>query len=96
MRGAERTFAAMAAIWPRAPVYTLLFDAEATGASFAGHGIVTSRLQRVKPSQRGFRRLLPLLPAAAERLPVDGHRTVVSSSSAFASEPNTKPSGSRA
>ncbi|MEA2283056.1 MAG: hypothetical protein QOK21_3663 [Solirubrobacteraceae bacterium] len=74
----------MAAVWPRAPIYTLFYDEEATAERFAGHRIFTSRLQRLNPSQRGFRRMLPLLPPAVERLPVGRHRAVVSSSSAFA------------
>jgi glycosyltransferase involved in cell wall biosynthesis len=83
-RGAERTFAAIAACWPRAPISTLLFDREVMGSHFEGHEIRTSPLQRLGVDQRHFRRLLPLYPFFAERLPVAGHRLVVSSSSAFA------------
>jgi glycosyltransferase involved in cell wall biosynthesis len=84
LRGAERTFGAIADIWPTAPVYTLLYDHEGTEGRFAGHPVATSRLQRTGVRQRGFRKLLPLFPFAAERLPVDRHPVVVSSSSAFA------------
>jgi glycosyltransferase involved in cell wall biosynthesis len=84
LRGAERTFAAMTDVWEDAPIYTLLYDAEGTNGRFAGRRIRTSRLQRVGLRQHGFRWLLPFFPAAAERLPVQGHRVVVSSSSAFA------------
>ena len=84
LRGAERTFAEMAACWPDAPIATLLYDAEGVGGRFDGREVRTSRLQRLGVSQKGFRVLLPLLPAAAERLPVRDARLVVSSSSAFA------------
>jgi glycosyltransferase involved in cell wall biosynthesis len=84
MRGAERTFAAMADCWPEAPVRTLLFDRVGTGGRFDGHPMAVSRLQRLGVSQRNFRRLLPLFPLAAERLPVQDHALVISSSSAFA------------
>jgi glycosyltransferase involved in cell wall biosynthesis len=84
LRGAERTFAAMADCWPTAPVYTTLFDDEGTGRRFAGHHVSTSFLQRTGARQQRFRSLLPLFPRAAERLPVGGHDVVVSSSSAFA------------
>ncbi|MGH2859025.1 MAG: glycosyltransferase [Solirubrobacteraceae bacterium] len=84
LRGAERTFAAIADLWPAAPVYTLLYDHDGTAGRFAGHPIRTSRLQATGVRQHGFRRLLPLFPAAVERLPVRRHRVVVSSSSAFA------------
>lgn len=84
LRGAERTFAAIADIWPDAPVYTLLYDEDATGDRFATHSVETSALQRLQVGQSGFRKLLPLFPLMAERLPVQQHRVVVSSSSAFA------------
>src|SRR3954447_10571713 len=83
MRGAERTFAEMAACWPKAPIYTLLYDAEAADG-FAGRQIHTSALQRLGVGQRGFRYLLPFFPGAAERLPVQTYETIVTSSSAFA------------
>lgn len=83
-RGAERSFAAIAACWPTAPVLTLLWDPEVMREHFPHHPVGTSRLQRLGVDQRGFRRLLPLYPPAAERLPVQGHDVVVSSSSAFA------------
>jgi glycosyltransferase involved in cell wall biosynthesis len=84
MRGAERSFAAIAGCWPRAPIYTLLFDEQATGEQFAGHPVTTSPLQRLGVRQGGFRRLLPLFPRAVERLDLRDARVVVSSSSAFA------------
>jgi glycosyltransferase involved in cell wall biosynthesis len=84
MRGGERTFAEMAACWPEAPIYTLLYDADAVADGFAGRQVHASRLQRLGVSQRGFRYLLPLFPAAAERLPMSEYEVLVSSSSAFA------------
>lgn len=84
MRGAERTFAEIAACWPGAPIYTLLYDAEAVADGFAGREVHTSYLQRLGTRQGGFRYLLPLLPRAAEKLPVSEFDVIVSSSSAFA------------
>jgi glycosyltransferase involved in cell wall biosynthesis len=84
MRGAERTFAAMSDIWPEAPIYTLLYDEDATERRFAERSVHTSLLQASRVRQRGFRRLLPFFPWAVRRLPVQEHDVVVSSSSAFA------------
>jgi glycosyltransferase involved in cell wall biosynthesis len=84
MRGAERTFAEMAACWPAAPIYTLLYDEEEMADGFSGREVHSSRLQRLGAGQRSFRYLLPLFPAAVERLPVSEYDVVVSSSSAFA------------
>ena len=84
LRGAERTFAQIAACWPKAEIYTLLYDEKATREGFAGRAVHTSYLQKLPVRQRGFRGLLPLFPRAAERLPVGNHDVLVSSSSAFA------------
>jgi glycosyltransferase involved in cell wall biosynthesis len=84
MRGAERTFAALAELYPDAPIFTLLYDENGTGGRFAGRSVTTSPLQRLGVSQEDFRRLLPLYPFAARRLRPAPCDVVVSSSSAFA------------
>jgi glycosyltransferase involved in cell wall biosynthesis len=90
MRGAERTFGAIADCWPDAPIYTLLFDP--AGADDFGHReVTTSYLQRLRVRQRGFRRMLPFFPRAVEQLPVQEHDVVVSSSSAFAHGVRPRP-----
>lgn len=84
MRGAERTFAAMAECWPEAPIYTLLYDEAGTDGRFAGRDVRTSYLQRLGLRQKGFRALLPAYPRATRALPLEEYDLVVSSSSAFA------------
>ena len=84
MRGAERTFAAMADLYPGAPMFTLLYDPEGTRGRFAAHHVTPSPLQRLGARQSSFRRLLPLYPYAVERLRLPACDVVLSSSSAFA------------
>ncbi len=84
MRGAERTFAAIAELYSQAPIFTLLYDEQGTDRRFAGRSITTSPLQRLGVGQAKFRRLLPLYPAAAGRLKPPVSDVVLSSSSAFA------------
>jgi glycosyltransferase involved in cell wall biosynthesis len=84
MRGAERTFAAIADLYPAAPIFTLLYDQRGTAERFSGRAITTSPLQRLGASQTTFRRLLPLYPWAVERLELPASQIVISSSSAFA------------
>ena len=91
MRGAERTFGAMAECWPTAPIYTMLYDREGTEGTFAGRRVETSYLQRLRVRQSGFRRLLPLFPSAVRSLDVTEYDLVVSSSSAFAHGVRTGP-----
>jgi glycosyltransferase involved in cell wall biosynthesis len=84
MRGAERTFAAMADCWPDAPIYTLLYDEQATGGQFADRRMKPSMLQPTGAGQQRFRSLLPVFPWAVRTLSVQEHDLIVSSSSAFA------------
>ena len=84
LRGAERTFAALADAWPEAPIYSLLYDEQGMGGRLGGRRVETSPLQRLRVRQSGFRRMLPLFPQAADRLARGRHELVVSSSSAFA------------
>lgn len=91
MRGAERSFAAIAACWPESPIYTLLYDARGTDRRFEGRNVRTSYLQRFRVRQRGFRALLPLFPRAVEHLDVAWADVVISSSSAFAHGVRARP-----
>jgi glycosyltransferase involved in cell wall biosynthesis len=84
MRGAERTFAAIADLYSHAPIFTLLYDEQGTNHRFAERAITTSPLQRLGVGQAKFRRLLPLYPYAVERLRPPACDVVISSSSAFA------------
>jgi glycosyltransferase involved in cell wall biosynthesis len=84
MRGAERTFEAMTACYPDAEIATLLYDPVRTDGRFLNRRLRTSFLQPFAADQGRFRRCLPMLPLAAERLPVKDARVVISSSSAFA------------
>jgi glycosyltransferase involved in cell wall biosynthesis len=84
MRGAERTFAAIADLYPAAPIFTLLYDEQGTAGRFSGRAVTTSPLQALGARQLNFRRLLPLYPWAIEALKLPESELVISSSSAFA------------
>src|SRR3954453_14566178 len=83
-RGAERVFLAMCDIWPEADVLTAVYDEQGTEGRFAHRNVQTSFLNRLHPTARNFRALLPLYPSAIESLDLDGYDVVVSSSSAWA------------
>jgi glycosyltransferase involved in cell wall biosynthesis len=83
-RGAERVFTELCEMWPNADLYTAVYDEKGTQGRFAGRTIHTSFLQRLRPSQRTFRALLPLYPAAIESFDLTGYDLVISSSSAWA------------
>jgi len=84
LRGAERVFAALCDIWPDADLFTAVYDEDGTEGRFSGRAVHASFLQRLRPSTRTFRALLPLYPAAIESFDLSGYDLVVSSSSAWA------------
>jgi glycosyltransferase involved in cell wall biosynthesis len=84
LRGAERVFAELCEMWPEADIYTAVYDEEGTEGRFADRDVHCSFLQRLRPSARTFRALLPLYPAAVESFDLSGYDLVVSSSSAWA------------
>jgi len=84
VRGAERVFVELCDMWPEAEIYTAVYDEEGTEGIFADRRIHSSFLQRLRPSARTFRALLPLYPSAIESFDFSGYDLVVSSSSAWA------------
>jgi glycosyltransferase involved in cell wall biosynthesis len=84
LRGAERVFAAICDAWPEADVFTAVYDPAGTEGRFEARSPRTSFLQRLRPTARSFRPLLPLYPHAVESLDLRGYDIVISSSSAWA------------
>ena len=84
VRGAERVFAALCDLFPDATLFTGVYDEEGTEGRFADRTVVPTFLQRLRPTARNFRTLLPLYPRAIEALDLRGYDLVVSSSSAWA------------
>jgi hypothetical protein len=60
LRGAERVFLELCAMFPEADVYTVVYDKRGTEGRFAHRTVYTSPLQRLHPTARTFRALLPL------------------------------------
>jgi len=84
VRGAERVFEAIAALYGDADIFTAVYDEHGTEGRFADRRVHTSFLQRLRPTSRTFRALLPLYPYAVEALDLRGYDLIVSSSSAWA------------
>ncbi len=84
LRGAERTFLELCRMWPDADIFTAVYDERGTESRFAGRSVHSSFLQKLRPTARTFRALLPLYPAAIESFDLSGYDLVVSSSSAWA------------
>ena len=84
IRGAERVFSVLCEMYPEADLFTAVYDERGTEGWFSERTVRTSFLQRVRPTARTFRGLLPLYPYAMESLDLSGYDVVISSSSAWA------------
>ncbi|OGZ60613.1 MAG: glycosyl transferase [Candidatus Spechtbacteria bacterium RIFCSPLOWO2_01_FULL_43_12] len=82
--GAERVLEEFAYMFPKAPIYTLVYDEKATGSAFKGRDIRTSFLQKI-PKRVSTYRFFPLLmPMAVESFDLTDYDLVISSSASFA------------
>jgi glycosyltransferase involved in cell wall biosynthesis len=82
--GAERVLEALHSLYPAAPVFTSLYDAEAMPAHYRAWDIRTSFMQRLPGWRTHFRRYFLLYPSAFESFDLSGYDLVISSSSAYA------------
>jgi len=80
-RGGERVVEALASMFPRADLFSLVVDPDALPDSLRGRSIHTSPLQKVPGSRRWHRHLLPLYPLVLEQFDLSGYDLVLSSES---------------
>src|SRR3989344_1240440 len=89
--GGERILETLCELFPRAPIFTLLYDERATGRVFKNREIHTSFLQNL-PLVKKHHRIFPMLmPLAIEQLDLSYFDIVISSSASFAKGIITKP-----
>lgn len=89
--GAERVLQLLCSLFPRAPIYTTLYDKHATGGVFEGREIRTSFLQKM-PGVKKYHHLFSfLMPLAVEQFDTSAFDVVLSVSSSFAKGIITKP-----
>lgn len=82
--GAERVLGVLAEMFPKAPIYTLLYDKEKMGNRFENREIRTSFLQRFPKFLRNhYRWLLPFYMVAPETFDLREYDLIISSSGAW-------------
>ncbi|MEA1936768.1 MAG: glycosyltransferase [Patescibacteria group bacterium] len=90
--GAERVLMSLHKLYPKAPIYTLLYDEKEMKRYFPKAKIRTSFLEKFpKFIKRRKKYLLPFLPTAAETFDLREFDLVISSSSSFTKGIITKP-----
>lgn len=82
--GAERVLKTLSDLFPKVPIYTLLYDETKVGAVFPKERVIASRLQKWPLLlRRKHRYLLPLMPRVVEEWDFSKFDLVISSNSAF-------------
>ena len=89
--GAESLFATIAALFPKAPIYTSLVDCNKVPKTIKRDRIRTSFIQKIPFSKKLYKVLLPLYPFAFETFDFSGFDVVLSSTTRFAKAIITKP-----
>jgi glycosyltransferase involved in cell wall biosynthesis len=84
MRGGEKVLERIAAMFPEAPIYTLVWNRGSVSPALESHPIRTSFLQLMPAVASHYRWYLPWFPAAIERFRLTGFDAVISSSHAVA------------
>src|SRR5271157_4074160 len=81
--GAEKVVEVLCAMFPDAPVYTSVYDADAMPDFWRGIDVRTTFMQRLTPRLRIAKQLLLFYPAAFESLDLTNYDLVLSSCSTF-------------
>ncbi len=89
--GAERVLECFSELWPQAPIFTIVYNKEATHNIFEKKDVRTSWLQNF-PLARNYHRIFPpLMPLAIESFDFSAYDIVLSDSSSFSKGIITSP-----
>ena len=80
MRGGEKVLEEICALYPDAPIYTLVHDEGSVSKAIESHPIRPSWAQRLPGARRWYRHYLPLYPFVVETIDLDDYDLVISSS----------------
>ncbi len=89
--GAERVLKALCELYPKAPIHTLIYDAESTQHMFDQYRVIESFLSRFPFARKKFRWYLPMMVSATESYDLSGYDVVLSDSSGLAKGVITPP-----
>lgn len=89
--GAEKVLQSLHAIFPDAPIYTLLADPALVEKMLPDATIVESFIPRLPLGRKKFKWFLPLMPIAFERFDLSGFDLVISNCSAWSKSVVTPP-----
>ncbi len=82
--GSERVVEALHELYPEAPIYCLVYDAQRMPERFRQYDIRPTFLQQVPMAKKHYQMFLPLMPYAYEQLDLTEYDVVITSSSSCA------------
>ena len=83
--GGEQVVEELARLYPKAPIYTLIYDPTIfTNSEIANHLVRTSFIDRLPKAKDRHRYYIPLMPFAIEGFELERFDLIISSSAAFA------------
>jgi len=91
MRGGEKCLEILCELLPQADLFTLVHVPGSVSRRIEARRITTSFVQHLPAAARGYRRYLPLFPAAIERFDLGAYDLVVSSSHCVAKGVRPRP-----
>jgi glycosyltransferase involved in cell wall biosynthesis len=91
MRGGERVLERMLKLFPRADIYTHVYDPTSVSQEIRDRVVKTSFIQRLPGAVKHYQSYLPLMPLALEQLDLRGYDLVISSESGPAKGVITAP-----
>lgn len=81
--GAERVLDCLIELFPKAPIYTIVWDNQKTAGKYRGKKIQTSFIQKLPFGIKKYKWFLPLMPWAIESLDLKNYDLVLSVTSAL-------------
>ena len=91
MRGGERVVERLLGLYPKADIFTHVYNPALVSATIANANVTTSFINRLPGSRRFYQYYLPLMPMALEQLDLTGYDLVISSESGPAKGVITAP-----
>jgi glycosyltransferase involved in cell wall biosynthesis len=82
--GSERVLDCLIEMFPKAPIYTIVWDDKKTGGKYRGKDIRTSFIQKMPLGVKHYKWYLTLMPAAVESFDLKNYDLVLSVTSALA------------
>jgi glycosyltransferase involved in cell wall biosynthesis len=91
MRGGERVVERLLGLYPKADIFTHVYNPALVSATIAKAKVTTSFINRLPGARRFYQYYLPLMPMALEQLDLTGYDLVISSESGPAKGVITSP-----